>query len=1015
QWADRQLVPTTRLQAARRQLPLPPPEVSSQAGVRRTRGRAAERREVSQLRSAEEILAHLEAHSSASLEASHAVAYFTQLGQLSRTLGQKQVQGQAFRRLIDVLLDLVLADEIDFPGLCGCMEASARLRGMYDKIQLLFRRCAAALGSEGHLRKEGGVVGFSGSDLAAAGWALARCQMCDLSASRALASAASATLSELTSRELGRLVWAFGSLQAASGQAGAQFVSSAVLEFSTSTASASHHGLGVGLGARDFSALCWAAARTMARPGAVPLRALSARAAAVAAAGKAGPQDLSNMAWAFAKLAMGPEALLDLGAAAVARVSELEAQHISNVAWALAKACAKGEESMRCLVILGAAAAAQVSALDAQHISNVAWALAKASAKAEQTLRCFSRQALHRFGEFSPQGVSNLVWALAKAEVCEAQLLNKALTMVLERAEAQLRLKPQELVNLIWSAASLADAGSTDVLESVLVMALSDIRHFGAQDLSNFAWSLAKISTKDAARLLRATEPDVRAKLQELAPQHIANLAWAYAMLAMSELDVLPMLAELAVPRVREFAPPGLVALAWAFSSLAAAGSMGSAQLGISDNKNNKNNKNNNNKQHIVVVFGVPYWQLVSLVAEGSLERLGELATAQLSSLAWAIASFPMHEHDLDGRQRCCAVVRRLARAAAESTLQRGERISARSLCNLAWTMAKSAAAEDNNNNKNNNNNNNDEDRELLKWLAVRALALQDELNAQDVANLAWALAKSAVLGDAQLLRALAAAASLQLRAAEGTTAPQQLCSLAWSCAKLGALSGAGTAGSELEELLLGDLAAESIRRVAEFSPQELAGVAWAFASCGALAPGGGGGVPQAVLHAIVPVASAHGRLESFDAQALSALAWSMATSSLREEQALLVAVATAAASQAKELQPLELSNLLWALATLCVQAPKAVHELLQTVSQELARYGPRDISRLLWALSQMACAELEWLEEPCRQRLAEIGRAADCDCGSGGASALPALRCLPSAMLASLDTDEPYVVVELL
>ena len=97
---------------------------------------------------------------------------------------------------------------------------------------------------------------------------------------------------------------------------------------------------------------------------------------AVGRLGEFNSQNLSNTAWAFARVGHASPALFDgVARAAVGRLGEFNAQGLSNTAWAFATV---GHASPVLFDGVARAAVGRLGEFNAQHLSNTAWALAAA-------------------------------------------------------------------------------------------------------------------------------------------------------------------------------------------------------------------------------------------------------------------------------------------------------------------------------------------------------------------------------------------------------------------------------------------------------------------------------------------------------------------------------------------------------------------------------------------------------------------------------------------------------------
>ncbi|CAE7546415.1 unnamed protein product, partial [Symbiodinium microadriaticum] len=130
-------------------------------------------------------------------------------------------------------------------------------------------------------------------------------------------------------------------------------------------------------------------------------------------------------------------------------------QEMSNLAWAFAKA---GIEAPELFAALAAAAHPRLEEFTTQNLCNFAWAFASLSvstpgAGAPGVLEGVAAEATKRVSDFNLQGLSNLVWASAvlgsKIQVFE--LLARELTMRLDAADVNLLSEP-EVTDIVRNA-----------------------------------------------------------------------------------------------------------------------------------------------------------------------------------------------------------------------------------------------------------------------------------------------------------------------------------------------------------------------------------------------------------------------------------------------------------------------------------------------------------------------------------------------------------------------------------
>eukprot|EP00435_Cladocopium_sp_Y103_P032476 s51_g8.t1 len=232
--------------------------------------------------------------------------------------------------------------------------------------------------------------------------------------------------------------------------------------------------------------------------------------------GRANHQDLSNSAWAAARLATfsksaGHEVseldeLLQQLALLVAKDSGgLTPQGLSNVAWAYATAAVPGTP------------VATISRL--RHEEEV-----RTAAMVQQ-----NHPLDPRFQRFSGE------FFAIQPELFEVfrKQLEHVLGAVASSATAKLHARPetfkvQEISNLAWAFAKLS-LDASPLVAALASAASGRMKEFTTQNLCNFSWSLATLAV-DSPWLGDASEEAQRSSLVAKQAQGLSNLVWASAM-----------------------------------------------------------------------------------------------------------------------------------------------------------------------------------------------------------------------------------------------------------------------------------------------------------------------------------------------------------------------------------------------------------------------------------------------------------------------------------------------------
>ena len=125
------------------------------------------------------------------------------------------------------------------------------------------------------------------------------------------------------------------------------------------------------------------------------------------------PQELANMAWAFAKAGHKAPPLLDAIATEAVRsdLRNFKPQELTNTVWAFATA---GQEAPALLSAIALEAAPRLFEFNPQNLANTAWAFAKAGHKAPALLDAIATEAVRSgLRDFNPQDLANTAWAFA--------------------------------------------------------------------------------------------------------------------------------------------------------------------------------------------------------------------------------------------------------------------------------------------------------------------------------------------------------------------------------------------------------------------------------------------------------------------------------------------------------------------------------------------------------------------------------------------------------------------------
>jgi hypothetical protein len=389
---------------------------------------------------------------------------------------------------------------------------------------------------------------------------------------------------------------------------------------------------------------------------------------------------IANAAWSLAKLGIGPAdrsdiilTLANVGAVDVAHAGK--PQEVANMVWGLAtialKADGTGQAQPQLFSSLDLESRAvftstfeevarcvghRLEDFGGQELSNTVWAYSRAlqgssylKHESSHVVSTFMRQLAvateRRAPEFEPQQIANAAWAFTKADVLspdELMRLFEALALVAPPALP--RLKPQELSNLVW-ALTRSGIQAPDLYEAIASRCIQDgFSKFKSQDYANTAWAFAGTAKRQMVNadfwdcLLRSAT----GSLHLFRPLELSSLLWSLARSGHCEnhLDCAKSISQLVLQNdLRHQTTQALANLAW-----------GSARLGLTG--------------------------LVPAVLAESVRR--DLRVPEISSIVWAVGKIvPSPDQS------------QLLKLAEKAKLADAKPMELASLC---WGLAKSRA-----------------------------------------------------------------------------------------------------------------------------------------------------------------------------------------------------------------------------------------------------------------------------------------------------------------------------------
>lgn len=381
------------------------------------------------------------------------------------------------------------------------------------------------------------------------------------------------------------------------------------------------------------------------------------------------PQGLANLAWAFAKTACFHEQLFGEMAAWGPRwLPSCNPQELSNLAWAFVTA-GRGDSAM--LDALDTLAASRVKELAPQGLANIAWAFATAALHHSRFMEVAVPRAEHDIGRFRPQELTNLLWACGKLGLDCKQLLDTAATQV---SGALGKYQPQNLANLAWAYAALGYFPPA-LFAELASEATRKRSGLSRQGLASLASAFAKAAINDDG-LFRMVASEVFAEAHGFNEQELANIVWAFAAAGRTDAAVYDTIAKAAVASVDRFKPQELSSIAWAYATVRRSQEVlfrriAEAATHAADALTPQSASN------LIWAFarvGADCRAFISSLRAVCRGRLQDFSPQHLSAIAWACATLALHDRGL------------LDDIAVEAEGRVGE-FSPQGLSNLAWAF----------------------------------------------------------------------------------------------------------------------------------------------------------------------------------------------------------------------------------------------------------------------------------------------------------------------------------------
>eukprot|EP00041_Stephanoeca_diplocostata_P009244 m.140915 g.140915 ORF g.140915 m.140915 type:complete len:1237 (+) comp17665_c0_seq17:163-3873(+) len=267
-------------------------------------------------------------------------------------------------------------------------------------------------------------------------------------------------------------------------------------------------------------------------------------------------RDMTKALWALTRLSLEPSVLSSLVTPLANRCTLLgdgfDAMGISSVVWSFSKLGCPLESTS--LDILFGIAMRSVDAFNTQDMSNVLYAIAR----------------FHEQGAFASG--DDTAYALA--------------AKISSRVEAMHhRFKSEELSCVMWALSRLPTAAmATDaaqVVHALLPSARAALAKSGHQSIANFASAVAKLGVQDVAFVTALTDAVVTMGLDAFSEQELTNMAWAFAKLEVFDTRFFAPFQAAISTRASELTAQGLANGAWALAALHGSNSAATDDAGL--------------------------------------------------------------------------------------------------------------------------------------------------------------------------------------------------------------------------------------------------------------------------------------------------------------------------------------------------------------------------------------------------------------------------------------------------
>ena len=273
------------------------------------------------------------------------------------------------------------------------------------------------------------------------------------------------------------------------------------------------------------------------------------------------PHDISNVAWAFAKLEIeSPNLFAEIEHRSKWLVETGNPQAVTNTAWACATL---GYEAPNLFAEIEHRSKWLVDEGTPQGVANTAWACATLGFKAPNLFAEIERQSKWLVEKGTPQNVANVALACAKLGVKAPNLfaeIEHRSKWLVEEGE------PQAAANTAWACATLG-VEAPNLFAEIEHRSKWLVDEGNPQAVANTAWACATLGV-EAPELFAEIERQSKWLVQAGNPQNVVNTAWACATLGFEAPGLFAEIEHQSRWLFEEGNPQNVGNMAWACAKL---------------------------------------------------------------------------------------------------------------------------------------------------------------------------------------------------------------------------------------------------------------------------------------------------------------------------------------------------------------------------------------------------------------------------------------------------------------